>query len=153
MVMMSAFLERMGLLKNWTVGEQRAYAPQSFRQAGGMMHRTLRLADMLPMSVSLLSADACILPSWLYANPAVTPMSSAMAASDTSVRRFPLLGVLAPAIVPVCVSAVMIFALGWDECVHSSLFGCCNDVPRALHRKLDGSIHPIGMPDARLNEK
>jgi hypothetical protein len=30
-----------------------------------------------------------------------------MAASDTSVTRFPMLGALAPAIVPMCVSAVM----------------------------------------------
>ena len=60
-VMMSVpFGEETGLLKSWTVGKEQAYAPQSFRQAGGMMHRTLRLADMLPMSVSLLSADTCI---------------------------------------------------------------------------------------------
>jgi hypothetical protein len=109
-----------GKKKNWSAQEfdcwgTADYAPQSFRQAGGMMHRTLRLADMLPMSVSLLKADTCIRSTWLYVSPEATPMSSAMAASDTSVRRFRLLAVLGPAIVPMCVSAVMIFALGWDE--------------------------------------
>jgi len=63
---------------------------QSRRHAGGMMQRALRLADMLPISVSLLCADAwtCSLAKVgaKQTNPVLMPTVSVIAAKI--VERF-----------------------------------------------------------------
>jgi len=41
---------------------RRSYWSQALRQAGGMMHRTLRLADMLPMLVAPSSTEIWFSP-------------------------------------------------------------------------------------------